>query len=347
MAINTLNVRFSVCTHTTEEWAKVTTVPLKGELCVDSTTLQMRIGDGVNTYDKLKIATVTPAEVADTIKGLHTHENKAILDATTASFTVALLTKLNGIEDGATKNNTKYTNSVPATATVGGIQKGYVAPKEGIEAIDLLEKILHPYVAPSIGTVTMNPSNGGVFQNGTTQTVESVSVTLTLGSEAVSKIEILDGSTVLGSKTAGIATGANAVSLGTALTISGNKTLTIKVTDASNKTYTKSAAAFTFVDPIYYGAIAADATPTEANVTGLTKVVQTKGAKTQYFTCANQKMVFAYPASYGGLAKIIDQNNFDVTGTFTRTTITIGSVSYYAYSNDASTVTSFKMTFNF
>ena len=60
MAINTLNVRFSVCTHTTDEWAKITTVPLKGELCVDSTTLQMRIGDGVNTYDKLSIATVTP-----------------------------------------------------------------------------------------------------------------------------------------------------------------------------------------------------------------------------------------------------------------------------------------------
>ena len=63
-------------------------------------------------------------------------------------------------------------------------------------------------------------------------------------------------------------------------------------------------------------------------------------------------MVFAYPKSYGTLKKIIDQNNFDVTATFTHTEVNITCLdgttqAYYVYANKPSTVTKFKMTFNY
>jgi hypothetical protein len=63
-------------------------------------------------------------------------------------------------------------------------------------------------------------------------------------------------------------------------------------------------------------------------------------------------MVFAYPKSYGQLKKITDPNNFDVTSTFVQVELPIDCLdittqSYYVYVNNASTVSNFKITFNY
>ena len=55
----------------------------------------------------------------------------------------------------------------------------------------------------------------------------------------------------------------------------------------------------------------------------------------------------AYPKSYGALSKILDANSFDVTSTFARAEVTVDDVVYYVYTNSASTVSNFKMTFNY
>lgn len=239
-----------------------------------------------------------------------------------------------------------YKNQTPSTKEVGGIPKGYVPPTTGVEAIEMIDKMLHAYVAPTV-TATAVPKNGGTFETGTSQTVTSVTVNITLGSASITKIEVLDGTSVLGNKTSGIAAGANTVTLNEELSITANKTLQVKVTDSDNKTVTANTGAFTFCYPFYYGAIAATATPTEALVKAGTKVVQTKGNKNFNFTCSNQRMFYAYPKSYGNLSKILDANSFDVTGTFTKAEVTVNGQAYYVYYNDASTVTAFKMTFNF
>ena len=63
-------------------------------------------------------------------------------------------------------------------------------------------------------------------------------------------------------------------------------------------------------------------------------------------------MLIAYPKSYGALKKILDQNSFDVTNTFIRSEINVigldkTSQTYYVYVNNASTVTDFKITFQY
>lgn len=253
--------------------------------------------------------------------------------------------KLDGVAAGATANDTKYKNQTPSTVAVGGIPKGYVPPSEGVEAIEMLNKLLHAYVAPTV-SAAMTPSNGGVVEVGTTQNVTGVTVNITMGSAAITKIEVLDGEEVIGSLTEGIKAGANPITLTKALSVTANKQLSVKVTDAENKVVTAKTGAYTFVSPYYYGAIAADANPTEELIKAATKIVQAKGNKSFNFTCANQKMMFAYPKSYGNISKILDANNFDVTGTFNRVEVTVNGVAYYALSNDASTVSNFKMTFN-
>ena len=101
---NQLKVRLVLCAKTAETWATDTTVLLKGELGIESDTRKVKIGNGTNVFKDLPYATITPEEVQSLISATsHSHSNKAILDATTASFTTALLSKLNGIEAGANK----------------------------------------------------------------------------------------------------------------------------------------------------------------------------------------------------------------------------------------------------
>lgn len=103
MANTTLKTRILLNNKTAAEWAKDTeTVWLKGEFLVESDTKKCKIGDGVKKYNELTYAYLTPEEVNSIVaQSSHTHSNKAILDATTASFTTALLQKLNAIAAGA------------------------------------------------------------------------------------------------------------------------------------------------------------------------------------------------------------------------------------------------------
>lgn len=106
MANTTLKTRIIINHKTAAEWIKDTeTVWMKGELLIEVDTRKMKIGDGVKKWAELKYANVTPEEVQSIVaQSAHTHSNKSVLDATTASFTTALKSKLDGIAAGAEVN---------------------------------------------------------------------------------------------------------------------------------------------------------------------------------------------------------------------------------------------------
>lgn len=106
MANSTLKTRIVINNKPAADWGKDTeTIWLKGEFLVESDTRKIKIGDGVNKYSALKYANMTPEEVDALVKqSSHSHSNKAILDATTASFTTALKSKLDGIAAGVEAN---------------------------------------------------------------------------------------------------------------------------------------------------------------------------------------------------------------------------------------------------
>ena len=232
---------------------------------------------------------------------------------------------------------------------LGGIAAG--ADLNGLTVREVLMKLLFPYVAPVV-TATGTP-NGGVFEKGDAQTISNVKAVVTKKSEAITKIEVLDGANQLAvQEDEAIAAGGTFNYSVSVPVQSVNKQLTVKVTDASGKAVTAKTGAFNFVYPFYVGICAEDAVIDEALVEGLTKKVEAKAAKTINYTTDNQKMVFAYPKSYGALKSVIDPNNFDVTATFKANEVSIvgldgSSVAYYVYVNDASTVTDFAMKFNF
>ena len=248
------------------------------------------------------------------------------------------------------ENEREIFNTTELTVSaLGGIPAG--ANLNGLTVKEILNKLLYPYLAPTI-SVAGTP-NGGVFEKGNNQTITNVKVVVTKKSEKITKIEVLQGSNVLASKEdTSIADGGTFNFTVNVPVNSTNITLTGKVTDAQGTTRTATTGTFNFVYPYYVGVCGENDTIDETLIKSLDKRIEAKGQKAISYTVNQQRMIIAYPKSYGTIRRILDANSFDVTNTFTRTEIKITgldgtSQSYYVYANNASTVSGFTMTFSY
>lgn len=242
----------------------------------------------------------------------------------------------------------KYTTDQLTVNSLGGIAAG--VDLNGLTVKEILTKLLYPYVKPIV-SATGTP-NGGIYEKGDNKTITNVKAVITKKSEPITKVEVFDGATSLGIKEDDtVASGGTFNFPVSVLVNSVNKLLTVKATDRSGAVVSANTGSFTFVYPYYSGICAEDAIIDEDLIKGLNKKIESKGNKTIAYTCDNQKMVFAYPKSYGKLKTIFDPNNFDVTATFTINEVSITGLDgtpqvYYVYVNNASTVTNFSMKFN-
>ena len=233
--------------------------------------------------------------------------------------------------------------------SLGGISAN--TDLNGLTVKEILNKLLFPYIEPVI-TVTVTP-NGGTYEKGNTQTITNVSVSITKKSEIITKIEVLNGTQVLARQQDEAINNGGTFNYNVNVSVpSTNKQLTVKVTDNSGNAITKTTNSFTFVYPYYYGVCDEGTTINGDLIKSLTKSVTSKGTKTVTYTTNNQRMIFAYPKSYGVITKILDPNSFDVTSTFTMSQITIIGLdgtgqSYYVYVNSPSTVSNFNMKFSY
>ena len=240
------------------------------------------------------------------------------------------------------------TDSLTVNA-LGGISAN--TDLNGLTVKEILNKLLFPYIEPVI-TVTATP-NGGTYEKGSTQTITNVKVVVTKKSEKITKIEVLNGTQVIARQNDEAINNGGTFNYNVNVSVpSTNKQLTVKVTDNSGNAITKTTNAFTFVYPYYYGVCDEGTTINGDLIKSLTKSVTSKGTKTVTYTTNNQRMIFAYPKSYGVITKILDPNSFDVTSTFTMSQITIIGLdgtgqSYYVYVNSPSTVSNFNMKFSY
>lgn len=330
-----------------------------------STDTALAMFDGT-TGKIITDSTYKKQDIADLVNAKHTHDNMNILNSFSqelldllnhlkdngfADVTAAMVTLWNGYEDKikAIEDAMKYTNNTATISALGGISAG--STFDNVSYADMFTKLLYPYVSPTVSASVVSPSNGGVFEKGTTQNVTKIRAAVTKKSASITKIEVFDGSTSLASKTDGVTSGGT-FDFTTNVAVTTNKNFTVKVTDSENKTVSANTGSFTFVNPFYVGSVAGGSTVDESLVTGLTKKIEVKGAKSITYNCDNQCMIFAYDASYGNLKSIMDPNNFNVTDTFTKSEINIttldgNSTKYYVYMNTASTVSNFVMKFNF
>ena len=234
---------------------------------------------------------------------------------------------------------------------LGGIAAG--ADLNGMSTHEILNTLLFPYVAFTLGS-TSRTAAAATLENGATQTLNSASISITKKSKPITSVKLLNGSTVLGEKTGDeVAAGGTITfsNLGITVSKSNNPNLKFTVTDGQTST-DKNVGASTFVYPYYMGECAADATIDETLIEGLTKKVESKGAKTVTHTCENGRMVIAYPKAHGVLKSILDPNNFETIGDYTRSEVSITGLdgtaqTYYVYASGAATVNGFKVQYKY
>ena len=257
----------------------------------------------------------------------------------------------------------KYTSQVPSTAAVGGIPEGYTPPSNGIDILDLIYNLLHPYVAPVI-TAGMVPRDGGTVGVATTQTVTAVRVNLQkangnkIMSYQVYDVDSdFDSSAPLGELYAedyenGFSEGAQNVTLNSPYQITsstGKKYLTVVAKDINfNQTVVKTGT-FNFVETYYWGTAPGETTIDETFVNGdadKTTQASAKGSKVVSVNPTNEFVYFCAPKSYGEITSVKDQNNFENIEGFKKykTEVTINGRDYYVYHNDPF---SGEMTFTF
>ena len=255
---------------------------------------------------------------------------------------------LEQVDEKVSQSNTLKTDMTVING-IGGISAG--TDLNGMTTLEILDKLIFPYVAPTYSVV--GTPNGGVYEKGNNQVITNVKVTVTKKSKKIIKIDVFDDSTLLGRLRGVDIENGGTFNFNVNVEVnSTNKQLTATITDASNNSYSAKTGSFNFVYPYYVGVCEVNDEITESLIKGLTKRIETKGSKSISYTTNNQKMVFAYPSRYGDIAKILDPNSFDVTNTFNKTTMSIIGLdgtaqNYYVYTNSASTVTNFAMKFNY
>ena len=242
-----------------------------------------------------------------------------------------------------------FENGITTVNALGGIPAG--KSLDGMTTNEILDMLLFPYVKQTVGSVSGTP-NGGTFEHGNNQVITQVKGTVTKKSKPITKVEVLQGSTVLAVKEGDEVKNGGTFTF-TGLNVAVNSTnvqLKFRATDTEGQTAEASTGAFTFVYPYYYGICENGATVDEALVEGLTKDVAGKGQKAYSYSPNNQCAVIAFPKAHGVLKSALDPSAFENIGAFTRHEVTVNGldgkdVAYYVYVSGAFTGSGFKYTF--
>ena len=243
--------------------------------------------------------------------------------------------------------NTVYTNATPIVDPTGQIEPGDTFNEVPVN--QMLTKILYPYVPPTISGTPSTASR--VVEKGVTLTIDSVTANVGKKSEAITKVELYNGASLVEAKTESVASGGT-FTFSNPISLSADATLKVKATDAKPTVVEAEAGTYTFVYPFFHGTVAEGVTPDGAAIATMLKDVSEKGDKTYAFTLANTCAVFAYPKAYGALSAIVDKHGFDNLPNFTQSTVSVTcadstSQEYYVYVKEAATATAFELTCKF
>lgn len=243
--------------------------------------------------------------------------------------------------------NTVYTNATAIVEPTGQIEPGDTFNEVPVN--QMLTKILYPYIPPTISGTPATASR--VVEKGVTLTIDSVNANVGKKSEAITKVELYNGATLVEAKTDAVAAGGQ-FTFSNAISLSADATLKVKATDAKPTVVEAEVGTYTFVYPFYHGTVAAGAAVDGATIAAMLKDVSEKGDKTYTFTLNDTCAVFAYPKAYGALKAIVDRHGFDNLPNFTQSTVSVTGADstaqdYYVYVKEPATATDFELTCKF
>ncbi len=242
---------------------------------------------------------------------------------------------------------------VTANTTVGGFEEDDVAP-EGMTFTQFATKLLHVYKEPTLAftstaTTYLLNKDGGVVEQPFTLTATATKQDLDIVETWIEDAE--------GTK---LATGTTTASYIVETNVYDDVSYKAFTKDAK-KTIAPKTIAYEFIYGFFKGT-SATVPEASADVKALTLDLTKKAKKEYAFTASNQYLTVAYPASYGNLTKITDQNGFANLDAWNKTVVAVSmnvwddtegdyvatDVNYNVYTtNDKITCSNFKYTFEF
>ena len=243
----------------------------------------------------------------------------------------------------------------PTTEAVGGIEVGYVPPVDGISVKEFLYNMTHPFVYPTI-SMQLETADG-VFEKNTSKTLSKIVLTSTDGTKVafeennpsifVAGVQLTDPTDKV---TISVDKKTYTRKLASPIVMNGtvDKKVVAKVELNGKEISTEKS--YEFIYPFYAASLTGNIVSEYNNTLFVdsNKILTKKSNQVVSYTHANKVMAFAYPSEYGALSKIVDQNGFDITGTFPATTFMYGSVSFRVYcTTTPNTLSGFNVTFKF
>lgn len=217
---------------------------------------------------------------------------------------------------------------------------------------DTLNKILDfQYLTPQ---VSLSGSSNTLREKGDVVASITLSANVTKRSDDIARIRFLQGATEIIDYNPPVNTGSGVTTAPYNTPFSDNISFSVQVTDdgtTGGPTTVTANTSYSFVYPYYHGAGVPGLTA--AAVSGLTKsIINSTASLSRNFTTVDGDVYyFAYPASYGALSSILDENSFEVFSSWTLRTENItgldgNPVSYriYEFNNP---VTAGSTTFTF
>lgn len=162
MAKNTIKSRLVICSKTNEQWASYEVVPLKGELCLESDTNKLKIGDGTKTYAQLPYF------------GTVVNSGNNWVEVSTVDGVATISHAAPQAED-ATMSVAKSNNTAEVLAGISVDGKGHVRAAAGTKTISGADKI----------TVTSDGSTITIDHDDTTRTNTTDNTTVATASHNV------------------------------------------------------------------------------------------------------------------------------------------------------------------
>lgn len=249
----------------------------------------------------------------------------------------------------ATASATLYTNPTAILAALGGIAIGETFTNQTMQ--QMWDNLLYPYLGPLVNTVVLTPVATDYYEKGDTITLPLIDTNVTVRSNAFTSLVLSrSGSAWTNVYTLPIVSGAQAQITDPA-DVTDTTTYTVTANDGVGPAVAETAT-YTFIYPYFYGSDADGLTGAQI-YTNLTKVINVLGADiTHTFTPDAERVYFAFPATYGTLGHIYDQNSNDVTADFTMSVVAITGLdssaqNYNVYKIDHDIGDTMTITFTF
>lgn len=235
-----------------------------------------------------------------------------------------------------------WQNEQGVATTVGGIKAG--EKLNGLSAIEIFQKMLNPYQSPAVN-ISISPATT-LYEVGSSPTI-TVNATLVKKTEAITAAKITKGGVSI-KEASSNEISAKSFSI-SGQQITSDTAFSAKVSDSKGEV-SGNTINVRFTRKSFYGVIGAGDSVTTAGqieALGQNQLTGQKGLTWASYNANNQKVVYAYPKSFGDLTSIKDGNNFEVLSSFAKTEVTRDSVAYNVYTlKDAMSITNGKLVFS-